>query len=137
MAAVTITVTPLVGRNGSPHFWQTDDGTRYAAVKLSIAAGQTYTTADKCVLVHSAGSDFFSHFGEIVVKQVLAENFACNNVSFGAFKLYWDFSAQTGRLRKIGNGGSTAPTGPADEANVANATALGAGTMSANALIFW
>jgi len=137
MAKVNITVTPVRHLGGSA--WQgiTEDGTRYAPVQLSIASGQTYATADRAVLVHSAGSDFYEHFGSRVIKAVLAEPLACSGVSTGLLKIVFDKAVQNVRLRLIGQGGGGAPAGPRDEANLGDGTALGAGVMACNALIFW
>lgn len=137
MANVNITVTPLNTSETFALSVRTDDDDRIAPVKLSIGASQTYSTTDRCVLVHTAGSDFYEHFGVRIIKNIIAEPIACNNVSYGILKPVWDFALQKLKLFRQGDGGSVAPTGPLDEAEVANATALGTGTMSCRAWIFF
>jgi hypothetical protein len=137
MAVVTITVTPVSQMDNYAVVVPSDDDDKIAPVKLSIATGQTYSTTDRCALVHTAGSDFYEHFGRRVIKNVVAEPMACNNVSYGAFKLVWDWANQKIKLLIQGDGGSVAPTGPQNEAEVANATALGSGTMSCKAWIIF
>jgi len=137
MAVVNITVTPISTSENFSLVVTSDDGDLMAPVKLSIATGQTYSTTDRCALVHTAGSDFYEHFGRRIIRNVVAEPMACNNVSYGVLKLTWDFASQKMKLFVQGDGGTTAPAGPRDEAEVANATALGTGTMSCKAWIFF
>ena len=137
MANVNITVTPIASMESAAQVHSIDGGIKVAPCKLSIGTGQTYSTTDRCVLVHTAGSDFYAHYGARIIRDVIAEPICCNNVSYGVFKPVWDFALQKLKLMRQGDGGSTAPTGPLDEAEVANATALGTGTMSCNALVFF
>jgi hypothetical protein len=137
MAIVNIQVTPVQHQGGSPVSFTLEGGMRYAPVKLTIIASQTYATADRASLIHNAGSDFFTHFGSKTIKDVKAELFACSGVSTGLLKLYFDAATQRARLRLVGQGGGGVPAGPQAEANLADATALGAGLMTANAVIFW
>jgi hypothetical protein len=137
MANVNITVTPINTSENFALVVTSDSAERMAPVKLSIGTGQTYSTTDRCVLVHTAGSDFYEQFGYRIIKNILCEPIACNNVSYGILKPVWDFASQKLKLFRQGDGGSVAPTGPLDEAEVANATALGSGTMSCRAWIFY
>jgi hypothetical protein len=146
MAVVNITVTPLQGPTlgtglnstqiSSPLVFVLDDGTRYAPVKLTIGTGQTFSTTDLCALVWG-GQDFFANYGAKFIKQVMAEPIATADISYGIMNFQWNPLTQKGRLIQCGNGGAVDPTGPRDDANVANGTALGNNLMTCNALIFF
>lgn len=137
MAKVNVTVTPIMGppntsSSGKPQVFTTDDGTRYSPVKLSIASG-TYAQADRLAMVHTAGSDFFEHYGARIIKNVIAEPMGTSAASTGLCALIWQTASQTLRMNTIGN----TATGPvAGNTQLADATVL-AGTMTANAVIFW
>ena len=147
MAAINLVVTPqyqslayptatAVGVGQVMRF-HTDDGTRYAPVKLSIPAGQTYAQADQCVLVYPGGSDFFTHFGARFIHHVICELIETDNVSFGLLKLFFQQASQKASLRKEGNGGAGGVTGPQNDVQLADGTALGNNAMTCNAVIFW
>ena len=137
MAIINVTVTPKQGPNGKSMVFDTDGGLKYTVCKLTIPSGQTYSQVNRIALVHDAGSDFRSHYGARIIKAVLCEAFACNNVSFGALQLGFLPATQVAGLLVQGNGGGVSPTGPQDGAELANATALGTGTMTATAEIYW
>ena len=51
MADINIKITPRLGPNGQPLVYF-EDGMRRAPVKLTIPSGSTYSTTDRCCLVH-------------------------------------------------------------------------------------
>lgn len=133
MADINIEITPRRGPNGRPIVYE-DDGLRRAPVKLTIPASQTYSTTDRCRLTHSGTKNFFELYGVTRIKQVIMSGgFSCDNVNYGEFHAEWLEPTQKLVLGKAGNSGSAA----LDAGEVANGTALGTGTITAEATLYF
>lgn len=133
MAVINIEITPRLGPMGRPLVYE-DDGLRRAPVKLTIPASQTYSTTDRCSLTHRGTKNFFELYGATRIKQVImSAGFSCNNVNYGEFHAEWLEPTQKLVLGKAGNSGAAA----LDAGEVANGTALGTGTITAEATLYF
>lgn len=133
MADINIKITPRLGPNGKPLVY-VEDGIRRAPVKLTIPSGSTYSTTDRCRLVHQGTGNFQELYGSSRIKQVIMSGgFSTSGLNHG--ELHAEFLEPTQKLvlGKAGNSGSAA----LDAGEIANATALGSVLITAEASIYF
>ncbi len=133
MADINIKITPRLGPNGQPLVY-VEDGIRRAPVKLTIPSGSTYSTTDRCRLVHQGTGNFQELYGSSRIKQVIMSGgFSTSGLNHG--ELHAEFLEPTQKLvlGKAGNSGSAA----LDAGEIANATALGSVLITAEASIYF
>lgn len=133
MADINIKITPRLGPNGQPLVYF-EDGMRRAPVKLTIPSGSTYSTTDRCRLVHQGTGNFQELYGSSRIKQVIMSGgFSTSGLNHG--ELHAEFLEPTQKLvlGKAGNSGSAA----LDAGEIANATALGSVLITAEASIYF
>lgn len=133
MADINIKITPRLGPNGQPLVYF-EDGMRRAPVKLTIPSGSTYSTTDRCRLVHQGTGNFQELYGSSRIKQVvMSGGFSTSGLNHG--ELHAEFLEPTQKLvlGKAGNSGSAA----LDAGEIANATALGSVLITAEASIYF
>jgi len=133
MADINIKITPRLGPNGQPLVYF-EDGMRRAPVKLTIPSGSTYSTTDRCRLVHQGTGNFQELYGSSRIKQVvMSGGFSTSGLNHGEMHAEWLEPTQKLVLGKAGNSGSAA----LDAGEIANATALGAVLITAEASIYF
>lgn len=137
MAVINATVVPILGRGGVMVSDRLDDGTRWARLKITIPTGTNYAQADKVRFFGGYGSDFYEVTGYRIIRQILCGLIGFPSLSTSLVKLRWDFASQKASLRIVGNGGTPAPAGPQDEAELTDAFAIAAGPCTAEATFFY
>lgn len=135
MAVINITTSAVLDANGRPFTAQFDCGTKVAKVKLTIPTSSTYSTTDRCALIHSGtNADFGRLYGTRFIRQVLFDSmFGWAGGGAGVLKGIWIASLQKLLLYTNGN------TGVAilNEQELTNATALGVTVITAEARVFY
>lgn len=137
MTVINATLTPILGRAKTQLRGHLDDGTRYVRAKITIPTGTTYAQADKVRLIGPYAQDFYEVYGYRFIKQVLCGMIGFPSLSTGLVKLRWDAINQKASLRMVGNGGTPAPAGPIDEAELTDAFNIAAGPCTAEATLFF
>lgn len=134
MAVIAGQITPKLGPDSRPIEVKVPGRHTMWWCKLTLPAGTTYSTTDRIRFDHEGAGSCQKVLGSRIIKQILFSNgFSAAGFTTGEAKGEWIASAQQLSLRRTGTG---APgTGPLDDAEIANATGLGAGTITCEALV--
>jgi hypothetical protein len=134
MAVINITATSILAPDGRPVLETFDCGTKMAKVKFTIPINSTYSTTDRCALIHSSGNDMRQLYGATFIRQVMFDSlFGAAALGSGGLKGVWFAGLQ--KLMLIINGNTGAAI--LNEQELTNATALGATVITAEARVFF
>jgi len=109
MAVINLTVEPILDPSGRSVIVQYDNGLREAFAKITIPAGTTYSTTDRCLLVHSdTNTDFSRAYGgaKNVVFLMPSNDVATAALATGKLGMSL-LSNQRVQLRTRGNNGTS------------------------------
>lgn len=134
MAVIAGQISPKLGPDSRPIKVNIPGGHTMWWCKITLPAGTTYSTTDRIRFDHGGAGSCQTMLGALIIKQILFSNgFSAAGLTTGEAKGEWVASSQQLTLRRTG---TAAPgTGPLDDAEVANGSTLGAGTISCEAMV--
>lgn len=135
MADINLQITVKRGVDGTPLFYPLPEGWKMIPVKITVPASSVYSTTDRARFDHTGTNNARATIGVESIKQIIFSNgFSAGGVNTSEFKAEWNSETRRLTFRSIGNGGPG--VGPLNDAEIANATNLGNGTITAEAMIF-
>lgn len=134
MAVIAGQIVPKLGIDSRPISVQIPGNHTLWWCKITLTAGTTYVAADRIRFDHEGVGSVQKVLGTRIIKQMMFSNgFSAAGLSTGEAKGEWIASTQQLSLRRTG---TAAPgTGPLDDAEIADGSTLGAGTISCEAMV--